>query len=1052
MPTSPRIRRLHPALLAGLAAIGAWFGLLGAPPPALAQTGNSVIQGKVITIDSKTPIADAIVTVNSPALQGGEVVLTDITGYYRVPNLPPGVYSIQIDKDGHRGFQQTDIQLRSNATFRIDGVLVPAMVKGEEIYIAAGPPTIDVGSSSVGTHISEEMTRRVPMGRPGSKGAGVRSFESVAAAAPEAKGDLYGTSLSGSTSPENRYLIDGLAVNNTAYGIGSTPLSAEFIKEVSVVTAGYLPEYGRSTGGVIDVTTKTGSNKFVGSAWSSVTPGALSPSRNQLLREGNTISFSQPEISFISDIGADVGGPIIADKLWFYVGADFSRTSFDFDRSLYQTQLDTAGMPLKDAEGSDVRKQVPGSIQPFSATSQSTQVLGKLTYSPTRTQSFNFTTIVAPFSSGGGGDYGIDPQAGRPDPPEDVIGSYNGTAYMRKNNAFDNLLKWTASTESKKVVVDTILGWHHETFDELPADGSKPGSTTGLASLSGVRYRRSPALHTISDFETPPAGTCIEPNPMMATVCPVANYNRYSLGLIRESSLDRYQARSTVTLLANALGHHVVKAGLDFELTTYDITKAYPGGVLFRERPDGTAFDDYRRFAYLAGPDKAITLGTLKTKTKAYTVGGFLQNSWSVLDKATVNLGVRYDAQFLTNTDGHIGMSLPNQWSPRLGFIWDPTQAGRARVFGSYARYYENVPLDLADRQLSGEPQSVARHRSPPCDPGVPGAGSSPSCNDYNNLVTRGSADDPNQKWVIQAGNSTPIDPDMKPPSLDELALGAEYELLIGSRIGLTYTRRRLNAIVEDMSRDEGTTYFIGNPGRGIANGFPNPERDYDALTLGYNHSFRNRWLAQLSYTLAWLRGNYSGLFRPESEQLDPNITSDFDLQSLLPNRKGPLPGDRRHQIKLFGARDWVFGRHEVLTGIGFNASSGDPTNYLGSNVLYGPDEVFILERGSGPRLPWTTTVDLRLGYTFVFTQAYSIAATLDVFNLLNSQKATRADQRYTNDDVLPVVGGKTQGDLSKLQNADATPFDPKSKFANFGRPLQTQDPTVFRFGLRASF
>src|SRR6201999_1361789 len=111
-----------------------------------------------------------------------------------------------------------------------------------------------------------------------------------------------------STSPENRLMIDGLAVNNTAYGIGSTPLSAEFVKELNVVTAGYLPEYGRSTGGVMDVVTKTGSNSFVGSAWSFMTPGALSPARKQLFHEGNTVLFGQPEISLLGDVGADVGG------------------------------------------------------------------------------------------------------------------------------------------------------------------------------------------------------------------------------------------------------------------------------------------------------------------------------------------------------------------------------------------------------------------------------------------------------------------------------------------------------------------------------------------------------------------------------------------------------------------------------------------------------------------------------------------------------------------------------------------------------------------------
>src|SRR6185369_11752376 len=115
-----------------------------------------------------------------------------------------------------------------------------------------------------------------------------------------------------------------------------------------------------------------------------------------------------------------------------------------------------------------------------------------------------------------------------------------------------------------------------------------------------------------------------------------------------------------------------------------------------------------------------------------------------------------------------------------------------------------------------------------------------------------------------------------------------------------------LNRAIEDMSRDEANTYFIGNPGYGIARDFPKPVRDYDAGTVFFQKAFSSGWLGQASYTLSSLRGNYAGLFRPETGQLDPNINSDFDLRSLLVNHTGPLPGDRTHQLKLYGAKDFV--------------------------------------------------------------------------------------------------------------------------------------------------
>jgi hypothetical protein len=71
--------------------------------------------------------------------------------------------------------------------------------------------------------------------------------------------------------------------------------------------------------------------------------------------------------------------------------------------------------------------------------------------------------------------------------------------------------------------------------------------------------------------------------------------------------------------------------------------------------------------------------------------------------------------------------------------------------------------------------------------------------------------------------------------------------------------------VIEDMSRDEATTYFIGNPGSGIAKDFPKGQRDYDGVSLFFTKNFSDKWLAQVSYTLSYLRGNIAGLYRSET-------------------------------------------------------------------------------------------------------------------------------------------------------------------------------------------
>jgi hypothetical protein len=254
------------------------------------------------------------------------------------------------------------------------------------------------------------------------------------------------------------------------------------------------------------------------------------------------------------------------------------------------------------------------------------------------------------------------------------------------------------------------------------------------------------------------------------------------------------------------------------------------------------------------------------------------------------------------------------------------------------------------------------------------------------------------------------------------------------------------------MSRDEAQTYFIGNPGSGIAKDFPKAERNYDAMTAFFQKTFADDWLAQVSYTLSYLRGNYAGLYRPETGQLDPNINSDFDLRSLSTNRTGPLPGDHTHDFKIFGARDFTLdSKQHVTVGSALRARSGAPTNYLGSHPLYGADEVFVLPRGSGDRLPWIYDVDLHLGYAFKLSSSSTLSITTDIFNLFNFQAVTARDERYTASDVQPIAGGN-RGSLAGLRNSDGTAFDPNQKNPNFGHAIAYQAPRTFRFGIRLTF
>ncbi len=205
----------------------------------------------------------------------------------------------------------------------------------------------------------------------------------------------------------------------------------------------------------------------------------------------------------------------------------------------------------------------------------------------------------------------------------------------------------------------------------------------------------------------------------------------------------------------------------------------------------------------------------------------------------------------------------------------------------------------------------------------------------------------------------------------------------------------------------------------------------------------------QANYTWSYLRGNYSGLYRPDANQLAPNVTSDFDLISMMQNKEGPLPLDRTHAIKVFGAREFVFSPTASLdVGLSYRGTSGAPINVVGTHYLYGAGNSFILPRGSGGRLPWVHNVDAHVGVNYKLGRGLTGTLSLDSFNLFNFQAVTSVDQNYTFDNIDAVAGGKP-ADLENVRNRDG---NAPALNANYGKALSYQTPRSIRFGARLSF
>jgi carboxypeptidase family protein len=111
------------------------FTTLAGLPRALAQTGTSVLQGVVNDASKKTPLEGAIVTVTSPALQVEQIAATDSSGFYRVPNLPPGKYLLRVDRDGYLPHERAEIALRADITLQVNVDLLTEASQAQQVVV-----------------------------------------------------------------------------------------------------------------------------------------------------------------------------------------------------------------------------------------------------------------------------------------------------------------------------------------------------------------------------------------------------------------------------------------------------------------------------------------------------------------------------------------------------------------------------------------------------------------------------------------------------------------------------------------------------------------------------------------------------------------------------------------------------------------------------------------------------------------------------------------------------------------------------------------------------
>jgi len=1037
--------------------------------PALAQS-TGTLSGQVVDANTQQPVADAVVIAQSPALQGEQTAVSDTSGSFEITLLPSGGYSLTVQREGYQPFTQQGLKVNIDRTIRVKLSLVPESLKEQAIEIVAQRPSISVTTTQQGGTVSKEQMGLIPYGR------NARTFDAVATSIPGVQTDaLGGIAMNGSGGPETNYIIDGVNVTDPAFGTLGTTLIQDFVQEVDVKTGGYQAEYGRATGGVINVVTKSGGNEFHGSVFVNWSP--FEATRKQVGALGQSISLQQSQ-RYNLDFGAELGGPIIKDKLWFFAGFAPQFISRNFDRVIGAQTPNAAGQPVRDAAGNALLTEV--ARKTYTGTQTTYNLSGKLTYLLNENHSLALAAYGNPTNN-----TGVYPFVNQGVFANPAAGSEGSFLYNHEVGAFDTSLRYSGKLFNKTMLVEATAAYHRQRDNDVPVglDGlsaAQVKDTPSVSIRSPTRNLLDPLIANdplVPDYQKSAAvlqACAVQPNGF--NPCPVLNYFTGGAGFLGTRNLDRIGGVLKLSNFVEAAGHHQFKYGIDASRDTFDQTKTYSGGAALRYLTSATTGAQTIQYFRAYGHADANSPGqaainpadpnrfadeVISNVTHNTSVAAFLQDTWNVFDRVVLDIGVRYEKQLMyadtktLDANGNpvqgAGINLSNVM-PRVGLIYDFTGRGLSKVYGSYGRFYEYIPLDLADRSLSSEQQvSVLKNPNSCTNPG-----------DFRTCSNIPGGFGAGQTFSFVGGPaSTSVDPNLQGQYADEYLGGVQYQVYRDITVGVDYVHKQLGRIIEDMSTNDGATYFLSNPGEPGKLGFsgttgtgttivePKPRRVYDGITLSANKTFADNWLMTASYTYSSFRGNYPGLFRTENRQLDPNILSEYDLLSLLPNKDGPLPGDVPNSFKLDAG--YVYEMSPRMTfqlGGNVRADQGQPINYLGAHPLYGASEAFILPRGSAGRTPWTWQLNLRGATNYKLSKDYALGLSLDLFNVTNNREVLTVDQNYTFDSVSPIVNGRP-ADLPSLRNIQGANA---LLNANFKNATAYQAPFSARIGAKLSF
>lgn len=905
---------------------------------AQSQATTGTIQGTVLDPNGAA-VPGAVITLKNSATGFERSVSSNSDGFFAAPLLPLGRYQVATTASGFGRSILENVEVTIGQTLNLRIELKVGQTE-ETVDVSAESEGVEIARTELSTQLNQRSVENLPINR--------RDFSRFALLTPGVSivqgpdGDEI--TINGQKGIQNNVSIDGSDANNPFFGEqrgGQRPaftISLESVKEFQVVPVGASAEFGRSSGGFINVVTKSGTNNFSGAAFLFF--------RNQDLSSQNpdAVDAGLPIEDFTNyQFGGNIGGPIKRDKAFFF---------FAYERN----DGESSKPNFIDPQLVDIfatRFNSPGEQGVINRSNDADVILGKVDIN---VNSNNLLTLRHNYSRA-----------------EQINGTFDvptwGTsANGRETNNSNSLIAQLVTTISPTLLNEFRFQWAKEERPRFYDGPDLPDTTIGTFDGSiSYRFGRPFFLPVPSDdirFQFTDNFTVIRGNHAV------------------KFGIDFNRTKVSQTFIGFARGRYIFAAPT--------IEEAISGFVDYIDGVSPAALQLYLQFAPI-GNRTVEEAGTQSYVN--YEPGIYVQDSWQVRRNLTLNIGFRWEAQFQPDainpvsetrfgqfvndprfpSDGEIP-DFTDGYSPRVALAWSPGDDGKTAIRLGAGIYYARVPglVVAGPRNTDGAIAGNIFFANFLCS-----GGSSAPAGGLNGC--------PVFPGIVPTAGFTPFNPgvavferDFKNPRTVQYSASIEREIMPNTSVLVAYNYAKSTRLTRFVNRNDprlydGVAIFERPDGSGIGEirSTESSARSlYQGLTFTFNKRFSDRWQFQANYLLSWDKSD-------DDNERDPFTFRYVDPRNLSPEYNWS-DRDQRHRFNAFAT---FLLPYEINISPIVQYRSEQPTSAVDRGAF--PN---IVERNTLRLDNEFFTFDFRASKGFKFGERFEIEGIFEAFNLFNNR------------------------------------------------------------------